>query len=87
MWPWYRIEQGWLEILNCGLHPYPPRFANSYLRKKNMGRGLAETNLTGTHEDAGSIPDLTQWVKDLTLVWAVVWVADRLGSGMAVAVV
>ena len=23
------------------------------------------TNLTGVHEDAGLIPDLTQWVKDL----------------------
>ena len=41
-------------------------FKNVELGVPTMAQGLM--NPTSTHEDAGSVPGLTQWVKDLELL-------------------
>ena len=59
----------------------PPPVA-SYLHRKSQSLGVSVAaqqvmNLTSILEEVGSIPGLTQWVKDLVLLRAVAWVADE----------
>ena len=44
---------------------------NAFKKKnpRSSYRDLAEMNLTSVHEDAGSIPGLTQCIRDLALLW------------------
>ena len=42
---------------------------NKNMEIRSSLRGAPEMNLTRNHEVAGSIPDLTWWVKDPVLRW------------------
>ena len=47
----------------------PHNHKNDYYQKDNRNSccGAAETNLTSSHADVGSLPSLAQWVRDLAL--------------------
>ena len=63
----------WLgSLLGCRFDPWPwnfpmPKMCPGRGKKKGSSHcGVAETNLTSIHEDAGLIPALAQW--DLALL-------------------
>ena len=62
---WNRIKS--LEINSHTYNQSLTKEARIYKRRSSH-HGSAEINLTSIHEDAGSIPGSTQWVKDLELL-------------------
>ena len=76
MWPVHLGSTGWgrgsRQVQVCC-----PKLNNIQWRfPRSSCCGSVVTNLTSTHEDAGLIPGLSQWVKGSALLWAVVEVTD-----------
>ena len=72
----YKLPNRWHLNPQPGIQGHCNMAKACLLRFWNSHCGSVVTNPTSIHEDAGSIPGLAQWVKDLALLWAVVQVAD-----------
>ena len=74
-----RLFGGRLEKVSSSCYVGDNVWVSSDLKKvsaRSSHPGTAEANPTRNQEVAGSIPGLIQWVKNLVLPWAVVYVTD-----------
>ena len=81
-----RGEAGLQDLIKAPLAPGGRQVAQRG-KAQEFPCGAVEMNLTSNHEVEGSIPRLTQWVRDPVFLWLWYKSQTQLGSGVAVAVV